>query len=141
MSAFITQGDYDTWIGPQMLKQIIGTNYALLEPSERIAEQMVRDAVTGKYNISQELTQAGDNRNQTLLRWMLSIATYFIYHDIADQDVPERVLKDYDDVRKELDLIAAGKRGVALLPLTGADGQPSTAFTWGSQSARTHDFY
>lgn len=141
MSAFITKDDYNTWIGPQMLVQIIGTDYTLLEPSERMAEQMIRDATEGKYDLNGELAKTGTSRNQTLIRWMLSIATYFIYHDIADQDIPERVIKDYDDVRKELDAIAAGKRGVGLDPLTGADGLPTTSFQWGSEPARSHNYH
>lgn len=141
MSSFLTKEDYDTWIGPSMLGKIIGTNYALLEPSERMAEQMVRDATEGKYNLNGELQKTGTSRNQTLVRWMLSIAAYFIYHDIADQDIPERVLKDYDDVRAELNLIASGKRGVGLDPLTEADGSPVTSFAWGSEPKRSHNFY
>lgn len=140
-NTFLRSTDYDNWIGETLMRQIIGTDFDLLNSPENMAQAMITDACGTKYNLPAEFAKTGDNRNHTLRRWMLSIAAYFIYHDIADVDIPERIIKDYDDVRSELSQIASGKRGVDLDSLEDEDGNDLTSFSYGSDSVRSHDIY
>jgi hypothetical protein len=140
-NTFLKSTDYDNWIGETLMRQIIGTDFSLLNSPENMAQAMVTDACGNKYDLPAEFAKTGDDRNHTLRRWMLSIAAYFIYHDIADVDIPERIIKDYDDVRSELAQIASGKRDVDFTRLEDEDGYDQTNFMYGSDSVRTHDIY
>lgn len=138
---FLKGTDYDNWIGESLMRQIIGSDFDLLNSPENMAQSMITDACGSKYNLSIEFAKTGESRNHTLRRWMLSLAAYFIYHDIADVDIPERIIKDYDDVRLELSQIAAGKRDVDFVRLVDESGYERTSFLSGSESQRTHNIY
>lgn len=141
MSTFLKRTDYDSWVGVSIMQQLIGTNNARLDDPELMAQGMITDACGDKYDMVTEFARTSTSRNNTLKRWMLSLATYFLYHDIADIDTPDRVVKDYDDTRAELRDIASGKRDVNFSRLTDDDGYSLTSFTYGSDTVRTHDPY
>jgi hypothetical protein len=138
---FIKANDYNSWIGESIMRQIIGTDFDQLDSPENMAQSMITDACGKKYDLDAEFAKTGDSRNNTLRRWMLSLAAYFIYHDIADVDIPERIIKDYDDTRSELAQVSAGKRSVDFSVLEDEDGNSKTSFMYGSETARTHDIY
>ena len=140
-NTFLKSTDYDNWIGETLMRQIIGTDFSLLDSPENMAQAMINDACADKYDMAAEFARTGDNRNQTLRRWMLSLAAYFIYHDIADVDIPERVIKDYDDVRSELNMVRSGKSAVSFSRLEDEDGYDQTSFSYGSDDVRSHDIY
>jgi len=123
------------------MTQLIGTTTSLLETPEDMAQSTIVDACGDKYDMPAMFAASGSSRNNTLIRWMLSLSTYFLYHDIADVDVPERVIKDYDDVRADLKLVASGKMDVSFTRLEDEDGNDKTSFLYGSEAVRTHDPY
>ena len=141
MSSFLLKTDYKGWLAESLIDQITGGDDTALETPESIAEQRIKDACSAKYNVDVEFAKSGTSRNMTLIRWMLSISCYFIYHDISDDDIPARVIKDYDDCCAELDKIAAGKLSTSLDKLTEADGTNTTLFKWGSDTPRSHSPY
>jgi phage gp36-like protein len=141
MSTFLTKDDYKGWLSTDLLDQITGGDDTALDNPELMAEQRIKDATLAKYNTDAEFAKSGSSRNRTLLRWMLSIACYFIYHDIADDDIPARVIKDYDDCVAELEKVAAGKLSVDFDRLTETDGTTTTLFKYGSDTARSHSPY
>jgi len=141
MSTFLLKTDYKGWLSESLIDQITGGDDTALETPELIAEQRIKDACSSKYAIDAEFSKTDSSRNMTLIRWMLSISCYFIYHDISDDDIPARVIKDYDDCCDELDKIASGKLSTSLDKLTEADGTNTTLFKWGSDTPRSHSPY
>lgn len=141
MSAFLKRTDYDSWVGVSIMQKLIGTDKSKLDEPELMAQGMITDACGDKYDMTAEFARTSTSRNSTLKRWMLSLATYFLYHDIADVDTPDRVVKDYDDTRAELAQIASGKRDVNFARLTDAEGYSKTSFSYGGDDPRTHDPY
>lgn len=139
MSSFISKTDYKGWIDADLIDQITGGDDTNLDGPEEIAAQMIRDKTYGKYDIDAEFAKTGTNRNRTLIRWMLSIAVYFIYHDISDDDIPARVIKDYDDCVAELEKIASGKGSVDFERLTNTEGVSVTTFQYGCDQVRSHN--
>ena len=69
----------------------------------------------------------------------MNLAVYFFYERIPDEQVPARVVKNYDDTRSDLDKIARGKLSVTLTHLTDDDGKKETVFHWGSNPKRSHN--
>ena len=102
MSGFITIDDWNEWIDSTVRDQITGGDDTQLDKHENMAIQMVRDATTGKYNMDAELAKSGDSRNETLIRYVMSAAVYFLYNSVNDLQIPERVLQNYEDIREEL---------------------------------------
>lgn len=139
--SFLQKTDYKGWISTDLLNQITGNDDTALETPEEIAEQRIKDACAAKYSIDSEFAKTSTSRNRTLLRWMLCLSVYYIYHDIPDNDVPARVIKDYDDCIAELEQIATGKLSVELDRIVETDGTTTTNFKWGADTARNHSPY
>ena len=141
MSIFLAKTDYAGWLSSSLIDQITGGVDTNLDGPELIAEQRIKDACVARFNMDAEFAKSGASRNRTLMRWMLSISCYFIYHDISDDDIPARVIKDYDDVCAELDKIAQGKLSVDMVRLLNTDGTTATMFVSGYDTMRTHSPY
>jgi phage gp36-like protein len=141
MSTFLLKTDYRGWLSESIIDQITGGDDTAIDGPELIAEQRIKDACATKYNMAAEFAKTSTERNRTLLRWMLSLSCYFIYHDISDDDIPARVIKDYDDVVAELDKIAQGKLSVDMDRVLETDGTTTTMFKFGCDTVRSHNPY
>lgn len=135
---FLEQSDYRTFINPELLSMLLAGDIDKLEESEGYAYGFVVSNLSARYNMQTEFSRTGTARNQTLVRWMLSLSVYFLHNTVADTDIPERVAKNYDDVRKEIEAVASGKMATDLLPLQ-VDGKTKTRFRWGSSPKRSHN--
>ena len=141
MSSFLAKTDYKGWLSTSLIDQITGGDDTALDGPELIAQQRIIDACAAKYNMDAEFAKTSTARNRTLIRWMLSISCYFIYHDISDDDIPARVIKDYDDCIAELDKIAQGKLSVDMDRVLETDGTTTNMFKFGCDTARSHSPY
>lgn len=141
MSTFIIATDWENWIDEDVRNQITGTDDTNLDEVEKMAIQMVRDACYGKYDMDTELAKTTTSRNQTLIRWVMCIAVYFLYNKVNDLQIPDRVLQNYEDVRNELRMVAEGKTPIEFERLEDSDGYDLTSFEYGSEDRRSHDFY
>ncbi len=142
MTQFIDKTkDFKGFLSARVLEKLNNEYDSELVNAEKLAIGMVRDACTAKYDISLELSKTGDSRNATLIRWLAILATYFMYNDIADDDIPERVIKNYNDVVSQLSRINSGKESVEFARLTDSEGSTTTKFAWGSETRRTHNLY
>lgn len=137
---FIQQKDYNTFINPQLLSMLLEGDDRKLNDSEELAEGFIRGKLGKLYNLNKEFFRTGESRNSTLIRWMLSLSVYFLHNTVPDTEIPERVAKNYDDVRKEINAVAQGKESTDLTPLQ-ADGKVKTRFRWGSSPKRSHNPY
>lgn len=138
MMNFLQQSDYRTFINPELLSMLLAGDVDKLEESEGYAYGFIMSNLAARYNMQTEFSRSGAARNQTLVRWMLSLSVYFLHNTVADTDIPERVAKNYDDVRREIEAVASGKAVTDLLPLQ-KDGKVKTRFRWGSSPKRSHN--
>jgi hypothetical protein len=137
---FLQQTDYNTFINSQLLNMLLSGNTNKLNDSEDMAEGYIYGKLSALYNIREEFAREGSNRNSTLIRWMLCLSVYYLHNTVADTDIPERVAKNYDDARKEINAVAQGKESTDILPLT-VGGKTKTRFRWGSSPKRSHNPY
>jgi hypothetical protein len=133
--------DFKSFLSTRMLAKLNGIDDAELINAESSAISMITDATAEKYDIAGELAKTGTARNATLIRWLAVLCSYFLYGDVADTEIPARVIKNYDDVLSELKLVNQGKISVQLDRITGTDGTTATKFQYGSDARRSHNPY
>ncbi|MBN1250677.1 MAG: DUF1320 family protein [Bacteroidales bacterium] len=139
---FLTTNDFLLKLSEDIRNQITDSNPEILDDAERHATAIIQDAFHDKYDLDFEFAKANENRHKNLLRWMLNLTVYFFYERIPDNQVPERVVKNYDDTITEVKLIEQGKRNTSLTKITRKDNQRAeTNFRWGSNTKRTHNPY
>lgn len=135
---FLEQSDYRTFINQDLLNMLLSGDMEKLEEAEGYAAGYILSNLSARYDTLLEFSRTGAARNQTLVRWMLSLSVYFLHNTVADTDIPERVAKNYDDARREIEAVASGKCATDLLPLRTA-GKAKTRFRWGSSAKRSHN--
>lgn len=96
------------------------------------------------FQIEEELQKTGDDRHFSIVFYIKNICLYIIYKRIEDYEVPDRVIKDYEETIATLDEIAKGKLPISL-PLKGEDTDGDgeidsvrTKFRWGSERKRRY---
>jgi hypothetical protein len=142
MSTFVTAADYKSKINSDHLRQILDdpdyTEDQILTEAEEYAMAEVLDALTGTYDVEAIFEATGSDRPKNVLRWITIIVIYYLYERIPDDFVPDRVVKNYNDTMDTLDAISDGKKKVSLPVLADEEGNVSTKFRSGSQTARSH---
>lgn len=141
-TTFLSRDDYPAKIDLAILDQITGSDSTILDDAEADAASCISDRIGHKYKVTAALAVTGESRNRTLVRWMLNIAVYYLYGRVPDLDIPERVVKDYDDTLADLDRIAAGKLPAPFdRVIDTTTGAVPTRLRLGSNSPRSHNPY
>jgi len=136
---FAALQDFYFKVSQNILDQITEAQNTLVDDAEAQAIALIKDALDQKYDMQTEFAKTGTDRNLNLLRWVLNLSVYFLYQRVPDDQVPARVVKDYDDTRDEIKLIEQGKRNTAFARYIITDTNiVKTNFRWGSESKRTH---
>lgn len=139
---FLTVADFILKVPEYIRNQITDTDDSILDDAELHATAIVQDAFFDKYDLNTEFALTGTDRHKNLLRWMLNLVLYFIYERIPDEQVPERIVKNYDDTMMEIKHIEQGKRNTSLTKLIREDNQrKETNFRWGSNTKRNNNPY
>lgn len=141
MSNFIDKTDLMGRINAEIIEQLTGGDDTQIYTKAADSAQLIIDRLGDKYQVATALMQTGESRNRSLVRWMLSLTAYFVYSTSVDVDIPERIVKDYDDTLTELEKIASGKLTASIDRVTTADGNTPTRIRMGSNPARTHNPY
>jgi phage gp36-like protein len=141
MSAFLTTADFQSRLSDRVIELLTGSVYTNLETASNEAAGLLRDRLLDKYAIDGELAKTGTDRNTVLIRYALSIAVYSLYSKIPDEEIPERVIKDYDDAMDDLKLISQGKLSSTLPLNTDSDGETVSRIRMGSNDPRSHNPY
>jgi phage gp36-like protein len=148
MVTYLKQVDLQSSIRDHRLEHILDntdanntTNAFVLASSE--AQSVVRDYLI-KYDIDAELAKTLDDRHKSVVFYVKNICLYILYERIEDDDVPDRIVKNYNDTIETLRDISKGKLTIGL-PLaqidTDGDGTPDTyrtKFRWGSEPKRRY---
>lgn len=140
---FLTKDDFYSRISERLLSQITSDDNDKLDAAVATAISKIRDRLDGKYNTTLELGKSGTARNGSLVGWALAISLYLVYGGVPDEEIPARVIKDYDDALAELGKINEGKLSCNLTRVTvtddNGDAVTVTRIRMGSNAARTHD--
>ncbi len=139
---FLTVADFLLKVPEYIRNQITDADDSILDDAELHATAIIQDAFFDKYDMNAEFMLTGTDRHKNLLRWMLNLALYFIYERIPSDQVPERIVKNYDDTMQEIKLIEQGKRNTSLTKLIREDTlRAETNFRWGSSEKRNNNPY
>jgi phage gp36-like protein len=136
---FLTENDFNTHLSENIIEQITSEDSDLLDAAEATAIGIVTDMIAGMYDIDSELEQTGSNRHAPLKLWLLAIAAYQLYRAIPDSEVPDRIIKDYDDAIETLRQIGRGKMPTSLTPVNTASGTSKRVFRMKSNTPRQHN--
>lgn len=151
MSNFISKDDYKYQIRTYRLDQILEAadedEDVILDAAEGEAIGMIRKYLDNRYDMNAELAKGGADRSKVLLRFAKVLVIYYIYERIPDDLVPERVVKNYDEVMKALEKIEDGDAdipGLARINITdpnsdSGESTPQTKRRWGSIPKRPND--
>jgi hypothetical protein len=131
--------DFLVFITEAALKKLIRDNDCKLLETEKMAYGYIYEKLSARYQIHQELSKNSEARNSAFVRWMTILAVYYLYQSVPDDDIPERVRINYEDVLKEIDRVAAGKDNCTLSPVLDSFGKPKTSFRWSSSPRRSHN--
>jgi Protein of unknown function (DUF1320) len=121
---FIQPADYQGYIKPEILKQLTGvtdlntTSIAQMR-AEDTAISTITEYLGGTYNCAAIFTaKTGDDetRNLHIVKLVIVLALYYLYHQSGMKDLPEHRKVDYDDAISWLK--DAGRRNIrTTLPL------------------------
>lgn len=101
------------------------TSEELLAAANKTAVDTIKTKAGVLYDVSEELSKSGNDRNGYLLSLALSIALYELYQRADDDNIPEKVIKNYNDAFKSLDEISKGKEPLDL-PAKNSEQNSST---------------
>jgi phage gp36-like protein len=136
MSNFIEKEDYDFHIRTNRLDEILDQDDSILHEAELSAIATVEDALHRFYDSDAIFATTGNDRPKSVMRWVINLVMYHIYERVADNLVPERIVKNYNDTLALLEDVATGKRSVKLQRIASAETAPNTQFRGGGQKAR-----
>ena len=139
---FATKNDLAELMTTDRLDQI---TYDPVEPQVKIIDNALRKAESTiihalsspGYDYLTILGKTGDDRDPTVLSWILSIAVYRLYKRIPDEQIPGSVVMEYRDTKETLKLISLGSISTALPKLSTPEGRPKTKFRYGFDKRRS----
>lgn len=139
MTNYLEMKDYLVFITAAAFQKLVRDNNTKILDSESMAYGYINEKLSSRYNVSKELSSTGSARNSSMVRWMSILSVYFLYQSIPDDEIPERIRTNYEDVLKEIDRVASGKDSCTLSVLVDADGKAKTKFKWYSREQRSHN--
>jgi hypothetical protein len=136
---WIPKDEYKTLITDARLTQIIGNDETLIEEAESYAKAVVKDSLFSRYDID-AVYNANANDYPVVKRWIMYIVLYQLWQRVPDKQIPDRVLKNYEDTQDRLTEIEDGKASFFLpqLQTTDTPSTKVTKFRWGSNIKRSH---
>jgi len=137
---FIDETDLQGKMDATILSRITNDDETIVTTANKFVEDTLKNKLGARYNMTIELGKSGDARDGTLLEYALNLAVFRIYERIQDLDVPDRIVKLYDDTLTDLDKINEGKTSLSSLTKTlDTDGNKKTRFYYGSTEKRDNN--
>jgi len=106
---FLATTDFNNKIDDDLRIKITEDDEDITTAAIKYADDTLKNMLGERYNMTTELAKQGDARDGTLLDYALNLAVFRIYERMPDVDVPERVVKLYDDTLEDLNQINQGK--------------------------------
>ncbi|TAG31891.1 MAG: DUF1320 domain-containing protein [Sphingobacteriia bacterium] len=121
MPRFLKETDYDPFIKAEIKKSITGTllpnNVSIKQlAAEETATAMIREYIGGRYNCDLVFAAVDSARNMFIVKCVIVITLYSLYHQTGMKDIPEHRQNDYDDTVKWLEKVGQGSIPTSLPP-------------------------
>jgi len=122
MARFLTEADYDGKIKAEIKKVVTGTTggdpTAMQLLAEDTAITQISNDLGTRYDISKIFIPPGDpdTRDKWIIKCVITLALFELYHQTGWQDIPEHRKLDYDNVTTWLRDVGLGRRPAAMLP-------------------------
>lgn len=117
------------------LDQITDGDDELVNNAMATAESMISNYLHGP---GYDTVAIMSGRDLTVLNWAKYIALYQLYERIPDEQVPERVVKNYDDTLSSLRQASDGRLSLNLPRRYTPEGKKKTKFRWGGTPRRSN---
>ena len=123
MSRFLTEADYDPHIKAEIKKAVTGTT----DPASPSAKQLlaeetaiahIREYIGGRCDCDDIFSKTGNNRNKFIVKVVVVITLYDLYHQTGAADIPDHRKDDYDDVIQWLKDVGRGDISTTLPPVS-----------------------
>lgn len=139
--AFLTDNDFAGIIATSTFATLKGTGGANLAKAEELAKSEL-DPLRSKFDITAELAKSGATRHTVIVRMMLNITAYYLYNTVVDVEIPERIATNFDNEKKFIEKLAAGKASSTIAVLKDeVTGEDVTIVSWNSNRKRSHELY
>ena len=122
---YIIKTDYRSRILTELLNAILTRiideeqgidEVEILADVSKTSEDIIAGYAGKLYDIVPEFSKTAGNRNYQILNWAINIALYLLYQRIEDYDVPQKVIKNYDDTIKKKKKLSTGKFNINIPP-------------------------
>jgi hypothetical protein len=133
---FLTKDDLLSKIRTYRLDQIIDNDDTVLELVFAETQSDLNNFLFEHYDADAIMNASGTARNDTILGWARHLAIYKLYERIPDSQVPERVVKNYDDVMQLLRKVSTGDYAMNFPRKQAEEGGAKTQFQWASTPRR-----
>ena len=136
---FLKETDFVNKLDENVKAQLLNGSADAFDMAEQTAIAAIEDSLSSLYNLNAEFAKLDEERHRSLIKWCLNLSMYDLYERIPDNDLPPRVVKNYDDTIELLGKIETGKRTTTLERIVDeATGKTKTSIRWGSDKRRTH---
>jgi len=114
---YVEKTDYKRRITLELLNLLLQEDEeGILADASATAERTIRIKAGVLYDIAPELLKTGSDRDYYILSLAISIALYEIFNRADDEDVPKKVIKNYNDAITTLTEISLSKEPLDLPP-------------------------
>ena len=138
---FTTEDDFKGVLAPGVLSSLQGTADENLVEAELLAISHL-SPLRDKYDIDGELAKTTTSRNREMLRMVVNITAYYLYNTVPDDDIPQRIVDNFNMELRNIDAIAKGRFATFDTLEDETTGETKTNFRSGSDDLRSHDpFY
>lgn len=128
---FLKKSDLNTKISDKLLTLISEGEDAIIDEALQYAEATLRLYLRA-YDMAEIFNKTDGDRNRVLVKWGAALALYELMQRIPDDEIPAKVIKNYNDTMETLEQVARGKI-VLSLPLRDT---PSSPFRMGYAKKR-----
>jgi phage gp36-like protein len=106
---FLQKEDYDNIIRRDILERVIDNNDSYRITAEYNAQSVLETYLRNRYDVTAIFSSIGDNRNRTIVRYMIDIVLYDLFSRIAPEQMNELRLTRYEEAIQWLKDVRDGK--------------------------------
>lgn len=120
---FLAAADFEPHIQSKLLTANSESPIAtIMEPIEKQNIAFIRSKLSGRYDMDPVFIEAGDDRNQVILKILLRMCLYDFIRRNAARKVPDDYREDYNWAIKELEKLQGGYSYAGLPGYVDGDG-------------------
>jgi phage gp36-like protein len=134
--SFITENDYPERLKATNLDAMCEGDEVIRLGAEETAVAIVAQYLFQRYDTTLIFAQTGTNRNRALVAMCVSIALYYLYQRLPKRQLPDWVLRDYENALDFLDKVSDGKITMDLPRKLTQQQTPKTKFRAGASQLR-----